>query len=270
MKLRPFFVIIFLLIICPNVYALKLTPFIPENNPTGTAVIVCPGGSYFWLDKKNEGKEVAMWLRDNGIAAFVLEYRCGGLGSFIFHFRTKEHSFPAGFDDLCDAIDYVRNNASKFGILPDRIGCMGFSAGGHLVMHAALQLSGQQEKMAFVAPIYPVVSMTHYCTHKRSRRGLLGEHPSSAMMDSLSLENHVSSLCPPVFLMNCDDDQVVNPHNAVLLDSALTAHNVPHHYEHYKTGGHGFGVNRHKTTLEAIQWKHKFIEWLYLLMKKEE
>ena len=83
MKLRPFFVIISLLIICPDVYALKLTPYIPPNNPTETAVIVCPGGSYFWLDKKKEGEEVAMWLRDNGIAAFVLEYRCGGIGAFI-------------------------------------------------------------------------------------------------------------------------------------------------------------------------------------------
>lgn len=270
LKLRTIFVVISIVILCPDLHAIKLTPYIPENNPTKTAVIICPGGSYFWLDKKAEGEETAMWLRDNGIAAFVLEYRCGGFGAFIFHLRTKGHSFPAGFEDLRDAIDHVRTNAEKYGISPDRIGCLGYSAGGHLVMHAALQLSGRQDAMAFVAPIYPVVSMTHKYTHKRSRRGLLGEHPSSDMMDSLSLENHVTPLCPPVFLMNCDDDPIVHPHNAELLDSALTAHNVPHHYEHYKSGGHGFGVNLNKTTREAIQWKHKFIDWLYGLMRKEE
>jgi acetyl esterase/lipase len=139
---------------------------------------------------------------------------------------------------------------------------MDFSAGGHLVMHAAEQLAGTPQALAFVALMYPVVSMTHPCTHKRSRRGLLGEFPSKAMKDSLSLEHHVPVNCPPVFLMNCDDDPVVHYHNAELLDSALTRHGIPHQYEHYRTGGHGFGVSEEKTTREAIGWKERFLAWL--------
>ena len=244
-----------------SVHAYKLKAYIPTENPTQSGIIVCPGGSYFWLDKKTEGEQVAQWLCENGIAAFVLEYSHGGWGAYAYHIRTRGRSFPAGFRDLCNALDSVRNHANDFGIRTDRIGCMGFSAGGHLVMHAAEQLAGTSAAPLFVAPIYPVVSMTHPCTHKRSRRGLLGEFPKRCMTDSLSLENHVPRNCPPVFLMNCDDDPVVHPHNAELLDSALTVHNIPHHYEHYLTGGHGFGVTAQKTTAEAIQWKSRFLNW---------
>ena len=87
------------------------------------------------------------------------------------------------------------------------------------------------------------------------------------MKDSLSLENHVPDNCPPVFLMNCDNDPIVNYYNSVLLDSALTAHRIPHHYEHYRTGGHGFGISAEKTTAEAILWKERFLAWLSDLLK---
>ncbi len=250
------------LVMSQSISAYKLTAYIPKENPLGIGVIVCPGGSYFWLDKEGEGKEVAQWLNDNGIAAFVLEYSHGGWASYAYHFHSKNRRFPAGFNDLRYALDSIRRNADNFGVKADRIGCMGFSAGGHLVMHAAEQLASTPETMYFVAPLYPVVSMTHPCTHKRSRRGLLGEFPSKALKDSLSLEHHVPAQCPPVFLMNCDDDPVVHFHNAEMLDSALTRHHIPHQYEHYKTGGHGFGVSAQRTSLEAIQWKDRFIEWL--------
>lgn len=257
-------------LLCPqSTWAYKLTPFIPQDNPTGTGVIVCPGGSYFWLDKEGEGFSVARWLNENGIAAFVLEYRHGGWAVFAFHVRTQGRTFPAGFLDMKRALEYVRSHAAEYGVNPGRVGCMGFSAGGHLVMHAAEQLADDgRVRPFFVAPIYPVVSMTHPCTHKRSRRGLLGEFPSERMKDSLSLENHVPANCPPVFLVNCDDDPIVHHHNAELLDSALTIHNVPHHYEHYRTGGHGFGVSANKTTEEAIRWKERFLQWLRLLIFK--
>lgn len=252
---------------CTNSHAYKLTAYIPQENPTGVGIIVCPGGSYFWLDKENEGEEVAKWLRDNGIAAFVLEYSHGGWASFAFHIRQKRRSYPAGFQDLCHALESIRAHADEYGIQKDRIGCMGFSAGGHLVMNVAEQLAGKSSGMQFVAALYPVVSMTHRCTHKRSRRGLLGEFPSRAMKDSLSLEHHVPQNCPPVFLMNCNDDPIVHYHNAELLDSALTAQHIPHHYEHYQKGGHGFGVSTQKTTTEAIQWKTRFLKWLQELFK---
>ena len=219
-------------------------------------------GSYFWLDKEVEGTSVARWLCQNGIAAFVLEYSHSGWAAYAYHFRTKAGAYPAGYNDLRKALKAVRAKASEYGIRKDRIGCMGFSAGGHLVMHTAEQLAGKFDAPAFVAAIYPVVSMTHPCTHQRSRRGLLGANSPQALRASLSLENHVPWNCPPVFLMNCDDDPVVHHHNAELLDSALTAKGIRHHYEHYRTGGHGFGANEKRTTREAIQWKEKFLDWL--------
>lgn len=248
---------------------LKLTPFIPEQNPTGTAIIVCPGGSYFWLDKNTEGYEVARWLNANGIAAFVLEYHHAGWAAFAYHMRTSGRKFPAGFNDLRNAIQYVKEHATLYGIKPNRIGGMGFSAGGHLVMHAAEQLAGTPQEMSFAVLGYPVISMTHPSTHKRSRRGLLGERPSQLLKDSLSLEHHVPKNCPPIFLLNCKDDPIVDAYNSVLLDSALTAQSIPHHYEQYTTGGHGFGVSANKTSAEAIQWKERFLIWLGELFKSD-
>jgi acetyl esterase/lipase len=244
----------------------KLTAYIPKENPTGVGIIVCPGGSYFWLAKKTEGSEVAQWLCDQGYSAFVLEYSHAGWGAFAFHVRGPHRKFPACYEDLKAALDTIRAHATEYRIRPERMGCMGFSAGGHLVMYAAEKLAGSSESLYFTAPIYPVVSMTHPCTHKRSRRGLLGESPSKILMDSLSLENHVPVNCPPVFLMNCDDDPVVNCRNAQLLDSALTTKRIPHLYLRYKTGGHGFGISPDKTTQEAIQWKDRFLEWLHHLV----
>ena len=250
--------------------AYRLTACIPQQNPTKTAVIVCPGGSYFWLDRNNEGKHVAEWLCSNHIAAFVLEYSHAGWAAFTFHMRASHRSFPAGYNDLCSALDSVRNNAASMGICPDRIGCMGFSAGGHLVMHAAEQLASTGKSVAFVVPIYPVVTMTSPCVHKRSRRGLMGEFPKREMMDSLSLEHHVPDNCPPVFLVNCKDDPIVDYQNAELLDSALLSHNIPHQYEQYATGGHGFGVSKEKTTTEAIQWMQSFLNWFRQLFPETE
>lgn len=265
--MRFFIILAFIFVVLQNCFSAKFTPFIPKDNPSGIGIIVCPGGSYFWLDKEREGYDVAQWLCQNGIAAFVLEYSHGGWGAFTYHIRTKGRSFPAGFNDFSNTIAYIKQHAVDYGVNPNRVGCMGFSAGGHLVMHAAEQLAGTANSPSFVATLYPVVSMTHQCTHKRSRRGLLGEFPKRRMKDSLSLENHVPDNCPPVFLMNCDDDPIVNYYNSVLLDSALTAHRIPHHYEHYRTGGHGFGVSAEKTTAEAIQWKERFLAWLSDLLK---
>lgn len=113
----------------------------------------------------------------------------------------------------------------------------------------------------FVAPIYPVVTMTETVTHKRSRRALLGEwgKRSQLMRDSLSLERHVPADCPPVFLVNCKDDPIVEYHNSELLDSALTSRNIPHTYIQYKTGGHGFGASDTKGTEESRQWRKAFL-----------
>ena len=152
---------------------------------------------------------------------------------------------------------------------------MGFSAGGHLVMSAAcynetdfLQLSGIQTDVnlrpAFVVPVYPVVTMDPPYVHKRSRRGLLGDNrvADQTIRDSLSLEKHIPDNCPPVFLINCVDDPIVQYQNSELLDSAVTQKGVPHRYIQYETGGHGFGASEEKGSPECRQWKNEFLAWL--------
>ena len=224
-----------------------------------TAIIVCPGGSYFWLDTTTEGDSVANSLRQQGIDAYVLRYRTAGILPFITRSRliVSGHQHPMPLNDIEKAIALLRQRGYR------RVGVMGFSAGGHLALSAAL-LGAEGCRPDFVAACYPVVTMSASCVHKRSRRGLLGECRkfSQAMRDSLSLEKHVSAACPPVFLMNCKDDPTVDYHNAVLMDSALTAHGVPHRYIQYRSGGHGFGTTWSKTSEEASHWFSEFLRWL--------
>lgn len=116
----------------------KLTPYI-VNGDNNIGIIVCPGGSYFWHDSETEGHEVAKWLNNNGISAFVLDYRTAYVPAFIFHHRYlfRGNRYPDPQDDLRQAIKIVRENASEFGVDSTKIGAMGFSAGGHLVMSSA-------------------------------------------------------------------------------------------------------------------------------------
>ena len=242
----------------------NMTPYI-AGNKGGKGVVVCPGGSYFWHDMEAEGHDVARWLNDNGITAFVLRYRTAYVPAFVFHHRLlfRGNRYPDPQDDLRQALRHVRQNAARYGVNPDSIGVMGFSAGGHLAMSAA-ELFPREERPAFVASVYPVVSMTEQCTHRRSRRGLLGDSRigNKELRDLLSLERHVPKDCPPVFLVNCKDDPVVDYRNAVLLDSALSAQGITHKYIQYSTGGHGFGASDTKGTPECRQWRQEFLHWL--------
>jgi len=182
--------------------------------------------------------------------------------------------------DVQRAIQIVRENADKFNIDPDKLGVMGFSAGGHLSIMSGLFFDtdmlfefGIKPKVSlkpdFIAPLYPVVSMADKCVHKRSRRGILGEGKSISkeMKDSLSMEKHVRKDMPPTYLMNCMDDPIVHYHNSELLDSAMTSIGVAHKYVQFKTGGHGFGASASKTTSEAITWKEDFLNWLKTIFK---
>ena len=240
-----------------------LTPYPAGSN--SPAVIVCPGGSYFWHDMDAEGEQVGRWLQRHGISAFVLRYRTAYVPAFVLHYRwlLRGNRYPDALNDLKQSLRYVRSHAVEYGVDTTRIGVMGFSAGVHLAM-SSVELLPRAEWPSFVVPVYPVVTFVDPCMHKRSRRGLLGdsrEH-NRRLCDSLSMERHVPDDCPPVFLVNCHDDPIVHYHNAELLDSALTAHHVPHQYIQYRTGGHGFGASEVKGTAECRQWKNAFLAWL--------
>ena len=244
-----------------------LTPYLAQGRDK-TAIIVCPGGSYFWHSRKTEGEAVGRWLQQQGISAFVLDYRTAYVPAYLFHYRYifRGCRYPDAQDDLRQAIRYVKSHAGDYGIDVGKIGVMGFSAGGHLAMSAA-EFFDKEDRPSFVVPVYPVVTMTEDCVHKRSRRGLLGDSRvgNKSLREQLSLERHVPKDCPPVFLVNCLDDPVVDYRNAVLLDSALTVMNIPHRYYQYKTGGHGFGIGGKKGSEECRQWKERFLEWLHTL-----
>lgn len=229
------------------------------------AVIVLPGGSYFWHDMQAEGAEVAAWLNAHGIAAFVLRYRTAYVPAFLFRYRwvARGNRFPDPQNDLWQALQLVRQRAWQYNINPNSVGVMGFSAGGHLAMSAA-ELFQKEDRPNFIAALYPVVTMEEPYVHKRSRRALMGENrvKDVALRDTLSMERHVPKDCPPVFLANCEDDPTVDYHNSIMLDSALTAQGVPHVYYRYKTGGHGFGASDEKGSEETRTWKNSFIRWI--------
>ncbi|MCQ2065414.1 MAG: alpha/beta hydrolase [Bacteroidaceae bacterium] len=254
-----------------------LTPYVAADSAAAPAVIVCPGGSYCWLDVKGEGIEVAQWLQSHGVSAFLLQYRTAGFGAYFTRYRyvARGNRHPDMICDLQRAIRLLRENPGDYGINPDKLGVMGFSAGGHLVMTSGCyygtdftDLPDGPAKVSlrpdFIVPVYPVVTMHRPYVHKRSRRGLLGEWGkcSRGLREKMSLEDNVPDDCPPVFLINCEDDPVVDWHNSVLLDSALTVHGIEHRYIRYKEGKHGFGMSDIYGSQESRQWKYAFLDWL--------
>lgn len=236
----------------------------PDSINTGVSVIVCPGGSYSHLmGIATEGFGVAEWLNSQGINAYVLRYRTG----------NKGYHHPAMIQDLQHAIQFLRSNAERWHLNPNKIGAMGFSAGGHLVtmagaFHDTCYLSSlgiaceYSNRPDFVVPIYPVVSMQDSIAHQRSRRNLLTRRYTKEQQDRFSMELQIPVDMPPTFLVTAIDDPVVMYQNSVNLDRALTKKNIKHVFLLYETGGHGYGMDESKAG-ETAKWRFKFIEWLH-------
>lgn len=250
-----------------------MTAVIPDDGKEShTAVIICPGGSYFWLDRQNEGVRMAECLSERGIAAFVLSYRTAGEFNFIFESRAlyNGNAYPDMLDDVRQALSIVRSRSDEFSVNASSVGIMGFSAGGHLAMLCAESDTGP--KPDFVALMYPVVTMSdESCVHHRSRRGLMGiRRGDICLKDSLSVEKHVKDDCCPVFLLCCRDDKVVNPKNSEILDAALTSKDISHKFIYLPEGGHGFGYNAVGSGDNAFNWVGSFIDWTLDLFHTDE
>ncbi len=246
-----------------SAHARKLTVYLPDpDKANGTAVIVCPGGSYYWLSRKIEGTEVAAKLAEAGFTAFVLHYRHAGTRYFVLGgFAFPQNHYPDALNDLRSAVIEVRKNAPEYSVDPSKVGVMGFSAGGHLVLNSGEEVvedHGISSRPSFIVSVYPVVTMTdESIVHNRSRKALLGRHRNDPdLRRHLSMELNIPSDMPPVFLVNCLDDPTVDYRNSVVMDNALTKSGIPHKYIQYPTGGHGFG-----TSSPQADWFPLFLDW---------
>lgn len=235
----------------------------PDSLNTGVSVLVCPGGSYaHTMGIPTEGFSVAEWLNSQGINAFVLKYRVGMQG----------YHNPAMMEDVQYAIRFIRQHAADYHLDPDKLGTMGFSAGGHLVtMSGAFASENSLKPLGidddcslrpdFVVPVYPVVSMQDTIVHRRSRRNLLTRRYTEAQKKKFSMELNIPKEMPPVFLVAAKDDPKVDYRNSERLDQSLTRAGVPHRFLLYETGGHGYGMSE-KRAPEAGKWKYEFVGWL--------
>ena len=234
----------------------KITVHIADK-PNGAAMVICPGGGYGSLVTGPEGHGIAKWLNTHGITGIVLEYRLPRGRSFV------------PLLDAQQAIRITRANAVAWRIQPDRVGIMGFSAGGHLASTAATHfqpadpqatdpLSRHSTRPDFAILVYPVVSMGA-TTHGGSKKNLLGENPSQELVDLFSNEKQVTARTPPMFLAHAVDDQPVPPQNSRDLYRALEAAGVPAEYLELPSGGHG--LNGYQGPMWDA-WQTQSLEWL--------
>ncbi|HEY6291721.1 MAG TPA: alpha/beta hydrolase [Terriglobia bacterium] len=238
-----------------------LTLYTPLNPAaSGTAVIVAPGGSYQFLATNHEGRQVADWLNALGITAFVLKYRLG-----------PRYRHPVELGDAQRAIRLVRTRAKEFDILPDRVGVMGFSAGGHLASTAGTHFDRGNPAAAdpvdrassrpdFLILAYAVISFTAPYTHQGSAKALLGDHPDPMLLEDLSNELHVTPQTPPTFLFSTSADTAVPSENSAAFYLALHKAGVPAELHIFEKGPHGVGLDLSDPALG--EWPTLLANWL--------
>ncbi|MDQ2864029.1 MAG: alpha/beta hydrolase [Bacteroidota bacterium] len=225
-----------------NVTQPTLGIYLPsKETANGTAVIICPGGGYQGLWMSNEGRQVAENMSKLGVAAFVLKYR---LPSDV---SMKDKSIGP-LQDAQRAIQVVRERASEWNIDPNKIGIMGFSAGGHLASTAETHFDKSYidiPKQTSLRPdfailVYPVISFQDSLTHFGSRNALIGKDPSEENVRLFSNELQVTPQTPPTFLIQAEDDKTVSVKNIIVFFLALLKDHVPAGLHIFPTGGHGF------------------------------
>lgn len=240
-----------------------LTPFLPaKEKATGAAMVVCPGGGYGGL-ADHEGKGYALWLNDQGIAAFVLKYRLGSAG----------YRHPIMLQDAARAVRQVRARAGDWGVDTHRVGIMGSSAGGHLastlVTHfdagdanAADAVDRQSSRPDLGILCYPVISMGPN-THQGSKNNLLGQNPSAELVKLLSNELQVTKDTPPCFVWHTWEDSAVKVENSLDFAVALRRAGVPFELHVYEKGPHGLGLgSRDYNPAKWLDWTRDCASWL--------
>ncbi|WP_291125886.1 alpha/beta hydrolase-fold protein [Flavobacterium sp. UBA6031] len=240
---------------------LDLYPVTAQKS-TGTAVIICPGGGYWGLAIAHEGEQVAKWLNSIGVTAFVLKYR-------LPDSSIMENKSIGPMQDGQKAIRIVRRHAKEWGINPDKIGIMGFSAGGHLASTLSTHFNEkvyQPEDSTSARPdfsllIYPVISMDSSITHWGSRVNLLGSSPSQELVKHFSNALQVTDKTPQAFMIHSMDDGTVPVENSIEYALAMKKHNIPCELHIYEHGGHGYGLGKRNSGTES-SWTKACEKWL--------
>ncbi|HUS02203.1 MAG TPA: alpha/beta hydrolase [Chitinophagaceae bacterium] len=243
----------------------EIAVYLPtKKHATGQTVIVCPGGGYSNLSYNWEGADVAKLLNAKGITAVVLKYRLP---------NSKSNIVP-NLSPLLDAkraIRTVRFNAAKWNINKNKVGIMGFSAGGHLAstlgthfddgeINSKDSIEQFSSRPDFMILVYPVITMTKNIMHKGSRNNLIGATPTDELAKLYSNELQVTKTTPPTFLVHATDDKGVPVENSLVFYQALKDNGVPAEMHIYPSGGHGFGLGIGKGYLET--WTDRLIDWL--------
>jgi acetyl esterase/lipase len=232
----------------------------PAGTANGTAVVVCPGGGYTHLAMTHEGTEIARMLNGMGIAAFVLKYR-------LPSDETMVDKTIGPLQDAQRAIQLVRERAGDWGVNTNRVGIMGFSAGGHLASTAGTHFgkayidnkNNISLRPDFMILLYPVISLSEKYGHTGSRVALIGPHPDTNLIRKYSNELQVSASTPPTFLVHAEDDHVVPVVNSLYFYEALQRRGIPAEMHIYPQGGHGFGLHNPTTKDE---WADRLRNWM--------
>jgi acetyl esterase/lipase len=245
-----------------NVSAPDLRVFRPER-PNGHALLVIPGGAYWFVSAANEGAELAPRMTAQGVTVFVLTYRLPGEG--------WEHRADVPLQDAQRAMRVIRSQASRYGIDANKVSALGFSAGGHLTATLATQHAEATYKPVDAADslsarpfaaglVYPVITMEKPWTHEQSRGLLLGDNPSESEVARRSAEKHVDASTPPVFIVHAMDDAAVPVENSLRMMNALREARRPVEAHLIQEGGHAFGVGYPGTS--SAHWIELFSTWL--------
>lgn len=231
----------------------------PKETATGAAVMICPGGGYGILAASHEGSDFAKWFNDRGISAFVLKYRLPNEKAM-----THQHEVP--LMDAMQGMKLIRQNAAKWNIDLNKIGVMGFSAGGHLAAtlsthHNMGEKASKDAKPDFSILLYPVVSLLPSIAHGGSRDNLLGPEKSEELIKYYSNELQVSDQTPPAFLVHAMDDTGVPVENSIQYYLALKNKKIPAEMHLYPKGGHGYGM-RTEGKGSLANWPTAMEGWL--------
>lgn len=238
-----------------------LTAYLPDaGRANGTAVIICPGGGYSGVAILHEGYQVAEVFQKMGVAAFVLKNRTPSE-------KTMQDKSIGPLQDVQRALQVVRQKAKEWNIDTDKVGVLGFSAGGHLAASAATHfsnpfienISGVNLRPDFMILAYPVISFTDSLTHIGSRENLIGKNPVKEKIIFFSNELQVNKQTPPAFLVQAGDDDVVKVENSISFYRALHQHGIEAELLIYPKGGHGFGLTNPNST---DKWMDACKKWM--------